>query len=133
MKTIKSIVILVKDQQEALEFYQDKLGFELHTDASFGEGNRWVTVNVPGLKDVEIVLALAKDEAAKNKVGQQVDPENALMGFYTDDIAQDMARFKDYGVALDSELVEEPYGKFIFFKDLYGNRFYLHEEKKQTT
>ena len=128
MKQVKSIVVLVLDQQEALNFYTEKLGFEVHTDASFGEGNRWVTVNLPNNKDLEIVLALAKTDDSKVKVGNQVDSENAVMGFYTDDIEANIANFKAKGVELDSELIDEPYGKFIFFKDLYGNRFYLHQD-----
>jgi catechol 2,3-dioxygenase-like lactoylglutathione lyase family enzyme len=129
MKQIKSIVVLVHDQQEALNFYTEKLGFEVHTDASFGEGNRWVTVNIPNNKDLEIILALAKVEEAKVKVGNQVDPENAIMGFYTDDIEANIDNFKAKGVELASGLIDEPYGKFIFFKDLYGNKFYLHQDK----
>lgn len=129
MRQIKSIVVLVHDQQEALNFYTEKLGFEVHTDASFGEGNRWVTVNIPNNKDLEIVLALAKTDDSKGKVGNQVDSENAIMGFYTDDIEANIATFKSKGVGLASELIDEPYGKFVFFKDLYGNRFYLHQDK----
>lgn len=129
MKQIKSIVVLVHDQQEALNFYTEKLGFEVHTDASFGEGNRWLTVNIPGNKDLEIVLALAKADEAKLKVGNQVDSENAIMGFYTDDIEVNIANFKAKAVELASELIDEPYGKFVFFNDLYGNKFYLHQDK----
>jgi uncharacterized glyoxalase superfamily protein PhnB len=129
MKQIKSIVVLVHDQQEALNFYTERLGFEVHTDASFGEGNRWVTVNIPYNKDLEVILALAKTDEAKIKVGNQVDSENAVMGFYTDDIEANIANFKVKGVELASELIDEPYGKFVFFKDLYGNKFYLHQDK----
>ncbi len=129
MKQIKSILLLVHDQQEALHFYTEKLGFEVHTDASFGEGNRWVTVNVPNNKDLEVILALANTDDSKVKVGNQVDSENAIMGFYTDDIEANIANFKAKGVVLASELIDEPYGKFVFFKDLYGNKFYLHQDK----
>lgn len=130
MRQIKSIVILVHDQQEALNFYTKKLGFELHTDASFGEGNRWLTVYIPNDKSLEIVLAPAKTEEAKTKVGNQVDADNSIMGFYTDDIEKNISTFKENEVELASELIDEPYGKFIFFKDLYGNKFYLHQDKK---
>jgi predicted enzyme related to lactoylglutathione lyase len=129
MTQLKSIVVLVNDQQVALEFYTQKLGFEIHTDASFGEGNRWVTVNVPGNKAIEIVFAVAKNAQAKEKVGSQVDEDNAVMGFYTNDIEADIANFKAKGVELVSQLIDEPYGKFVFFKDLYGNKFYLHQDK----
>lgn len=129
MKRIKTFVILVHDQQKALEFYAEKLGFQVHTDASFGEGNRWLTVSLPEQPDLEIVLALAQSEDAKNKVGKHLDSENSLLGFTTENINDDIARFKANGVRLVSERIEQPYSKFIFFEDLYGNRLYLHEEK----
>lgn len=50
-------------------------------------------------------------------------------GFITDNIEKDIADFKKNGVEIIGEIVDQPYGKFPFFKDLYGNRFYLHEEK----
>lgn len=129
MKSVKSFILLVNDQQAALDFYTRKLGFEIHTDASFGAGNRWVTVNVPGDPGFEISFGLARNDEAKALVGHQADSENALLGFTTEDIEADIAGFKANGVELAGDLVDEPYGKFIFFKDLYGNRLYLHEEK----
>src|SRR5262249_49526776 len=129
MKNIKTIVVLVHDQQKALEVYTGKLGFQVNTDAEFGEGNRWLTVCLPEQTDPEVVLALAKSDEAKSRVGNQLDAGNALLGFITENIEEDIARFKTNDVKLTSELIEQPYGKFIFFEDLYGNRLYLHEEK----
>lgn len=128
MKRIKSVVILVNDQDEALDFYKNKLGFEVHTDASFGGDNRWLTVNLPGQKDLEVSLALARTDQAKSRVGKQSDDQSPLIGFTTEDIEADVSRFRSAGVALASELMNEPWGRFIFFDDLYGNRMYLHEE-----
>lgn len=128
MNSIKSLVILVNDQQEALDFYTQKLGFEVHTDATFGEGNRWLTVNLPGRKDLEISLALARSDEARSRVGKQSDGQSPLMGFTTNDIESDIANFRANGVRLASELMQEPWGRFVFFEDLYGNRMYLHEE-----
>ena len=130
MKSVKSFILLVSDQQEALDFYTGKLGFEIHTDATFGEANRWVTINLPGQPEFEISLTLARNDEGRRRVGNQSDGENALLGLTTDNIAADIALFQENGVELVGELVDQPYGKFIFFKDLYGNRLYLHEEKK---
>jgi uncharacterized glyoxalase superfamily protein PhnB len=52
-----------------------------------------------------------------------------LFGIVTEDIKADIANLKAKGVEMASELIEEPYGKFVFFKDLYGNKLYLSEEK----
>ena len=133
MNSIKSLVILVDDQQAALDFYTKKLGFEVHTDATFGEGNRWVTVNLPGQKDLEISLALARSDEARARVGKQSDEQSPLIGFATTDIESDIANFRANEVQLASELMNEPWGRFVFFEDLYGNRMYLHEEKKDGT
>lgn len=129
MKIIKSLVVLVHDQQQALEFYTEKLWFKVHTDAEFGEGNRWLTVNLPEQPELEVVLALAATDEAKARVGKQLDSGNALLGITTDSIENDMADLKAKGVKLTSELIDQPYGKFAFLEDLYGNRLYLHEEK----
>ena len=48
--------IFVTNQNEALEFYRDKLGFKVHTDAMVGPDFRWLTMNVPDQPDFEIVL-----------------------------------------------------------------------------
>lgn len=128
MNSIKSLVILVGDQQEALDFYTEKLGFEVHTDATFGEGNRWVTVSLPGQSDLEISLVLAKSDEARSRVGKQSDDQSPLLGFTTSDIESDIANFQANDVRLASELMNEPWGRFVFFEDLYGNRMYLHEE-----
>ncbi|MCC6825821.1 MAG: VOC family protein [Acidobacteria bacterium] len=129
MQKVKSFVLLVRDQQEALDFYTEKLGFAVHTDASFGEGNRWLTVCLPGQEEFEISLAPVHTDEGKAMVGKQSDADNALLGITTDDIEADIARFKANGVELEGDLIDEPYGKFIFLRDLYGNRLYLHEEK----
>lgn len=129
MKKIKSIVILVNDQQEALDFYTQKLGFQVQSDASFGEGHRWLTVTLPDQTDLELILSPARTDEAKEKVGKQLDAENSLLGITTDSIEKDIANLKANGVRLTSDLIDQPYGKFIFFEDLYGNKIYLHEEK----
>lgn len=129
MQRVKSFILLVNDQQAALDYYTEKLGFKVHTDAMFGEGNRWVTICLPDDEDFEISLALAKTDEAKALVGKQSDPENALLGLTTEDIEADIESFKKSGVELASDLIDEPYGKFVFLKDLYGNRLYLHQDK----
>ncbi|HEV7642318.1 MAG TPA: VOC family protein [Pyrinomonadaceae bacterium] len=129
MKRIKLLVLLVHDQQEAFDFYTEKLGFRTHTDAAFGEGNRWLTICLPEQPDVEIALSLAANDDMKARVGNQLDADNALFGIATEDIKADIAALKAKGVEMASDLIEQPYGKFVFFKDLYGNKLYLSEEK----
>jgi catechol 2,3-dioxygenase-like lactoylglutathione lyase family enzyme len=63
------VTIYVKDQDEALAFYTEKLGFEKRMDAPFG-GNRWLTVAPVGQKEVEIVLQKVTTEDRLARVGQ---------------------------------------------------------------
>ncbi len=129
MKRIKLFVLLVHDQQGAFDFYTEKLGFKVHTDAAFGEGNRWLTICLPEQPELEIALSPAINDDTKSRVGNQLDADNALFGIVTEDIRADIAALKAKGVEMTSDLIEQPYGKFVFFKDLYGNKLYLSEEK----
>src|SRR5262245_7936036 len=62
--------IYVKNQQEALEFYRDKLGFEVDTDAMVGEHFRWLTMRIKGQEGFEIILM-------EPKAGMMLDEESA--------------------------------------------------------
>ncbi len=125
---LKSVVLLVHDQEEALTFFTKKLGFQVHTDAKFGQDNRWLTVSVPGQRDFEIALEKARTPEAKATVGKQMTGGTSLLGFYTNNIKKEVEGFKMNGVEVVGDIQETPAGKFAVFKDLYGNQFYLHEE-----
>jgi putative transcription antitermination factor YqgF len=126
--------IYVFNQDEALEFYTKKLGFEVHTDAQM-EGMRWLTVNVKGQKDVEIVLA-------EPKAGFMLDEESAaaiqtllkkgVLGggaFTTKDCRATYEELKARGVVFDYEPIERPYGIIeTVFRDNSGNWFCLAQE-----
>ena len=105
---LKSVVLLVHDQEEALQFFTQKLGFELHTDAKFGEDNRWLTVSVAGQKDLEIALEQARTPEAKATVGKQMTGGTSLLGFYTNNIKKDVESFKRNGVEIVGDIVEMP-------------------------
>ena len=87
-----------------------------------------LTVSVAGQKDLEIALELARTPEAKATVGKQMTGGTSLLGFYTNNIKKDVESFKRNGVEIVGDIVEMPVGKFVVFKDLYGNQFYLHEE-----
>lgn|SRR5436853_294361 len=128
--------IFVLDQEKALEFYRDKLGFKVHTDASMGEGFRWLTVIAPDDPDLEIVLMAVKagmlwDEETAEKVKSLI--EGGKMGagvFNTPDIHGTYEELKKKGVEFLSPPTERPYGIEAIFKDDSGNWFSLSQEKK---
>ena len=122
------ITILVKDQEEALNFYTKKLGFEVHTDADF-QGMRWLTVNPAGQKDMEFCLLQAATQEGLNEVGKQ-GGSYGIGYLSTDDAKKAYEELKNAGVQVVTEPKEEPWGIGFSFKDLYGNSFYLNQLPK---
>ncbi|MFE2282986.1 VOC family protein [Streptomyces sp. NPDC059443] len=116
--------LVVRDYDEAIDFYTRALGFELAEDTERPDGSRWVVVRPPGAKESALLLARAKDDAQRSRVGDQT---GGRVGFflYTDDFAADHARMTAEGVRFLEEPRHEPYGSVVVFQDLYGNRWDL--------
>lgn len=119
---ITHISIFVLDQDKALVFYQ-KLGFLVHTDEYFGT-LRWLTLCLPGQKDVEIALLEAQTDAEKALVGKQAD-QKPLFSLETDNCQQDYERLSKDGVIFAEKPMEQPWGVSAGFQDLYGNKLYM--------
>jgi predicted enzyme related to lactoylglutathione lyase len=122
---IAVVTILVRDQDEALRFYTEKLGLEKMDDMTFGEGNRWLTVTPPGQKEVQIFLQKADSFGANlmDYVGKAPS-----WAFNTDDCRATYETLKARGVNFLSEPKEQPWGVEAVFEDLYGNKFSVVEE-----
>ncbi|MGW0750877.1 VOC family protein [Streptomyces sp. NPDC002587] len=116
--------LVVHDYDEAIDFYTRALGFELAEDTERPDRSRWVVVRPPGAKETALLLARAKDEAQRSRVGDQT---GGRVGFflYTDDFARDHARMTAEGVRFLEEPRHEAYGSVAVFEDLYGNRWDL--------
>lgn len=127
--------VYVIDQQEALEFYRDKLGFEVHTDMTMEGGFRWLTVNPKGQPDLEIILAQIApgpmfDDATAEQMKTMVDRGTFGIGvFETDDIHGDYERLSKQGVEFASPAKEQFYGTEAIVKDNSGNWFSLTQRK----
>ena len=119
--SINLVGIAVDDQEKALAFYTETLGFEKHTDVS-NEGFRWVTVTAPaGHADVELVLepsGSAASQAYREALRADGIPVTA---FYSDDIDADYERLVGLGVTFTRELTEMPWGKYAILDDTCGN------------
>lgn len=121
------VTILVSDQDEALSFYTEKLGFEKRADMPMG-ATRWLTVAPAGQRDLEIVLqqpdpAMHGEEGAKTmleRVGQ-----NATWVLATDDCQGDYERLSALGVRFASAPQRQMYGTEAVLLDLYGNSYSL--------
>jgi catechol 2,3-dioxygenase-like lactoylglutathione lyase family enzyme len=123
--------IFVTDQNQALEFYRDKLGFRVHTDAMVGPDFRWLTMCTTDQPDFEIVLMEPKpgmlmDEEAANAVRSLL--AKGVLGagvFNTDDCRGTYEELKAKGVQFSSAPAERPYGVEAVFRDNSGNWFSL--------
>ncbi len=124
----------VTNQEEALAFYTEKLGFEVRTDASF-EGMRWLTVGPKGQKDLELVLMEPKPNPMLNEeTAAQLRAliEKGVLGvgvFRTEDCRATYETLKARGVEFASPPQERPYGTEALFKDNSGNWFSLTQSR----
>ncbi len=118
--------ILVRDQEEALNYYTETLGFEKRTDQPMGEGARWVTVGPKNHPDMEIVLQPAGWGSA-GTVAERAAQIGKGPGFVfaTDDCRQTVAELKAKGVEFTTEPEAVPWGVQAVFTDLYGNTHVL--------
>jgi catechol 2,3-dioxygenase-like lactoylglutathione lyase family enzyme len=119
--------LYVLDQDEALDFYVGKLGLEVNTDADLGF-MRWLTVNVPGHPEREIMLEKpgppALDEATAEQVRELIT-KGAMGGwliFTTDDCRKTYEILLAKGVEFLDEPTERPYGIDCGLRDPFGNR-----------
>ena len=123
------VSVLVRDYDEALDFYVGVLGFDLIEDSPVPEqGKRWVVVRPPGARDGGILLARASDEEQAARIGNQTGGRVFLF-LYTDDFDRDYAAYRGRGVAFVRPPRQMPYGKVAVFRDLYGNLWDLLEPK----
>jgi catechol 2,3-dioxygenase-like lactoylglutathione lyase family enzyme len=133
IRKMSHATIFVNNQDEALTFYRDKLGFKLHTDAMVGSDFRWLTVTAPEQPDFEIILMEPKagmlmDEATALQLREIMNKGVLGAGaFSTDDCHQTYKELKDKGVQFVSEPAKRPYGIEAVFKDNSGNWFSLTE------
>jgi catechol 2,3-dioxygenase-like lactoylglutathione lyase family enzyme len=129
--------IFVNNQDEALAFYRDKLGFQLHTDAMVGPDFRWLTINAPNQPDFEIILMEPKagmlmDEPTANQLREIMNKGVLGAGaFSTDDCRGTYEEMKSKGVVFVSEPAERPYGIEAVFKDNSGNWFSLTQPSEE--
>ncbi|HEY3315352.1 MAG TPA: VOC family protein [Bacillota bacterium] len=126
--SIDKVTVFVRDEEEALKFYTEKLGFEKRMDMTFGPGARWLTVAPKGAA-TELILhnprAWHGPEEAESMLAQVGKSPTMVMG--TRDCRGTVEELKARGVTILAEPQERPYGVEAIFADLYGNGFVLVE------
>ena len=128
------VCVFVLDQESALRFYVDKLGFRVHTDASVGPGMRWLTVCPPDQPDLQIsLMAVQEGMMFKNGSAQQMRDlvRKGTFGFGVfecNDINATYEELKAKGVEFTKPPKKEPYGYEAVFKDDSGNWYSLGQK-----
>lgn len=133
IKEVGTVFIPVADQDRALAFYLDKLGFEMRADFLYGGGSRWIEVAPPGAANTISLVPRSEGESAGG--------DETHCAFATEDIEADHATLRARGVDVDAEIartgkrrsglvsvevsVGDPVPAQFFFRDPDGNRFLI--------
>lgn len=130
--------IYVLDQEDAYDFYVNKLGFKVNTDAQMGPDARWLTLNAPNQPGLEITLIAVKEGMMWNAETASKMKDLVLNGafgfgvFETKDIYATYEELKAKGVEFSKPPTEEFYAIEAIFKDNSGNWFSLTQKKNET-
>ena len=120
-QSIAQVALVVREYDEALEFYVGTLGFTLVDDTYIPEQDkRWVVVAPPGSSESRLLLARAVNEEQSSRIGNQTGGRVFLF-LFTDDFWRDFNAYKAKGVLFVREPKEEAWGTVAVFEDLYGN------------
>ena len=120
-QSIVHIALVVRDYDEAIEFYVDKLRFELVEDTYQAEQDkRWVVVAPPNSTGTTLLLAKASKPEQLNSIGNQTGGRVFLF-LNTDDFWRDYERMVSIGIKFVREPKQQDYGMVAVFEDLYGN------------
>ena len=129
MQYISLTALVVRDYDEALQFYVGTLGFELIEDTYIAQQNkRWVVVAPPGAREGRLLLARAVGDEQVSRVGNQTGGRVFLF-LNTDDFWRDYRNLVAKGVVFVRGPSEEPFGTVAVFKDLYGNLWDLIQHR----
>lgn len=125
-QTLAQLALVVRDYDEAIEFYTKKLHFQLIEDTKLSEVKRWVVVKPPGSDAAGLLLAKAANEVQASRIGNQTGGRVFLF-LYTDNLDRDHQNLLDHKIEIVRPPVKEDWGKVLVFADLYGNLWDLIE------
>jgi catechol 2,3-dioxygenase-like lactoylglutathione lyase family enzyme len=113
---LATVIVPVSNQDRAIEFYVEKLGFEKRADIPFGDGDRWVEVSPPGAATTLALMPPREDEPLGI---------STHVGFKTEDADADHADLLARGVDVDAEVMRmgDPVPPMFFFRDQDANSF----------
>lgn len=118
---LKFASIPVRDQNRALDFYTEKLGFTIVADKPFDDHQRWIELRIPKA-ETRIVLFTAEEH--KNRIGQFTG-----LSFATDDVERTYELYKSRGVEFAGPPEKQPWGTYVIARDSEGNSFVIGTAK----
>jgi catechol 2,3-dioxygenase-like lactoylglutathione lyase family enzyme len=120
-QSLAAVALLVRDYDEALAFYVNKLGFTLIEDTFIeAQNKRWVVIAPAGSSGCRLLLARAANPEQESRIGNQTGGRVFLF-LHTDDFWRDYHAYQAKGVRFIRDPKQEPYGTVAVFADLYGN------------
>ena len=122
-QTLAQVTLVVREYDEAIAFFTEKLRFQLLEDSTLGE-KRWVVVAPDGSSSPRLLLARASTPDEFRSIGNQTGGRVFLF-LHTDDFWRDYQAMQSRGVNFLETPREEPYGTVAVFEDLYGNKWDL--------
>jgi predicted enzyme related to lactoylglutathione lyase len=117
IRSVKFVSVYVSDQDAALAFYTQKLGFTVVTDQPMGPDNRWIELKIPG---AETGVVIVKPMMPEHRIGGFMN-----MSFVADDVQKTYDELSARGVQFTQAPKTEQWGTSAIFKDPDGNTFVL--------
>jgi catechol 2,3-dioxygenase-like lactoylglutathione lyase family enzyme len=117
IKAVQFVSIPVRDQEQTLTFYTEKLGFEVLTDQPFDAKQRWIELRIRG---AETKVVLFTPPGHEDRVGTFSN-----VTFMTDDLDRTHRELTTRGVVFTAPPTKQPWGQFAKFRDIDGNEFVL--------
>jgi predicted enzyme related to lactoylglutathione lyase len=117
IKRIKFLGIPVKDQDRAMAFYTEKLGFRILTDQQFSDTQRWIELSIPG---AQTGITLFTPDGHESLIGGFVNTS-----WEVDDVDKTYAELSAKNVEFEGPPQKQHWGTFVMMKDSEGNRILL--------
>jgi len=114
------VTLIVDDYDRAIDFYTEKLHFQLIEDSKLSETKRWVLIKPTGQGNCCLLLAKATNETQNNCIGNQAGGRVFLF-LFTDNFTRDYNNLLKNKIIIEREPRDEPYGKVTVFRDIFGN------------
>ena len=127
-QNLTMLALVVRDYDEAIDYFTRCLRFTLLEDSDRGNGKRWVVVSPPGSAGASLLLARAVNPEQESRIGNQTGGRVFLF-LHTTDFWGDYNYMKSQGVEFVEQPRQEEYGTVVVFRDLYGNKWDLIEPK----